>query len=47
MAEKIGAWKYIECSAKTREGIQQVFDAAARAALLRPSRKGRKRCVIQ
>lgn len=47
MAQRIGAWKYLECSAKTRDGIQHVFETAARAALLRPSRKGHKRCVMQ
>lgn len=33
MAEKIGAFKYLECSAKTKEGVRQVFETATRAAL--------------
>lgn len=33
MAEKVGAWAYIECSAKLNEGVQEVFEYATRAAL--------------
>ena len=33
MAKKIKAFEYIECSAKTREGVNEVFVAAARATL--------------
>ena len=33
LAEKINAFGYLECSAKTKEGVQEVFDTAARAAL--------------
>jgi hypothetical protein len=49
MAERIGAWKYMECSAKTRQGISELFEAAARAALLRPNKKTRSRskfCLV-
>jgi hypothetical protein len=31
---KIGAAKYLECSAKTGKGVAMVMEAAARAALL-------------
>lgn len=34
MAEQIGAYKFVECSAKTREGVDELFMVAARAALL-------------
>jgi len=36
MAERIGAVAYIECSAKTKDGVWEVFEAAARAALTKP-----------
>lgn len=45
MAEKVGADSYLECSAKTREGVREVFDAATRAALSKRNRK-RKMCTI-
>ncbi len=40
MAERVGAWSYLECSAKTREGVREVFDNATRAALQK--KKGKK-----
>lgn len=33
MAEKVGAWCYMECSSLTREGLREVFENATRAAL--------------
>ena len=33
MAEKINAFGYLECSAKTKEGVREVFETATRAAL--------------
>ncbi|XP_048252803.1 ras-like GTP-binding protein RHO isoform X1 [Haliotis rufescens] len=33
MAEKIGAFAYLECSAKTKEGVREVFETATRATL--------------
>ncbi|KAG8768166.1 GTP-binding protein Rho1 [Ceratobasidium sp. 428] len=33
MAKKIGALRYLECSAKTNEGVRDVFEHATRAAL--------------
>ena len=49
MAEKIGAYKYVECSAKENEGIQEVFKEATRAALVEKRRRRVKRhkmCTI-
>jgi len=33
MATRIGAFDYLECSARTKEGVQQVFETANRAAM--------------
>ncbi len=33
MAEKIGACKYLECSAKNNYGVNEVFEQATRAVL--------------
>lgn len=45
VAQKIGARLYLECSARTGEGVREVFQHATRAALLKPKRK-RGICVI-
>ena len=47
--KKIGALKYLECSAKTNEGVREVFEHATRAALLnrRGGRRDKKgKCLI-
>lgn len=33
LGRSIGAYRYVECSAKTRDGVQDVFQTAARAAI--------------
>ena len=43
--KKIGALKYLECSAKTNEGVREVFEHCTRAALLTRKDK-KKRCLI-
>lgn len=45
MAEKINAYGYLECSAKTKEGVREVFETATRAAL-QVKRRNRKKCII-
>ncbi|CAG8776987.1 23158_t:CDS:2, partial [Gigaspora rosea] len=35
VSKRINAYKYLECSAKTGEGVREVFEHATRAALLR------------
>ncbi|KAL1797265.1 hypothetical protein ACET3X_003871 [Alternaria dauci] len=44
--KKIGAQKYLECSAKTNEGVREVFEHATRAALLTRKEKKTKKCLI-
>ncbi|KAF7637122.1 Ras-like GTP-binding protein Rho1 [Meloidogyne graminicola] len=45
VAQQIGAYAYLECSAKFKEGVQEVFETATRAALQQKDRK-RKRCSV-
>ncbi|CAL8078519.1 unnamed protein product [Calicophoron daubneyi] len=45
MAERINAYAYLECSAKTKEGVREVFETATRAALS-TKRKGKKTCDL-
>ncbi|KAJ3060078.1 GTP-binding protein Rho1, partial [Podochytrium sp. JEL0797] len=33
VAEKIGAYRYLECSARNGEGVNEVFEHATRAAM--------------
>ena len=44
VAKRIGAKAYLECSAKFNEGVEEVFEVAAREAIKKP--KGRGACVI-
>ncbi|KAI8801045.1 GTP-binding protein rho1 [Cladochytrium replicatum] len=52
LATKIGAYKYLECSAKTGEGVNAVFEHATRAALAsrgggrRRREGGKEKCVL-
>ena len=45
VAAKIGAYKYLECSAKTNEGVREVFLEATRAALSSKKKKS-PRCNV-
>lgn len=42
MANRIGAKDYLECSALTKEGVREVFEAATKAALSRRTKARRK-----
>jgi Ras family protein A len=41
--KKIRALKYLECSAKTNEGVREIFEVAARATWHAQVRKGKRR----
>nr|CAH7761805.1 unnamed protein product [Callosobruchus chinensis] len=45
MAEKINAFAYLECSAKSKEGVREVFENATRAAL-QVKKKKKPRCAM-
>eukprot|EP01134_Creolimax_fragrantissima_P003098 CFRG3098T1 len=45
MARQITAQRYMECSAKTKEGVAEVFEAATRAALATRQKK-KKACAL-
>ncbi|XP_062521733.1 ras-related C3 botulinum toxin substrate 1-like [Corticium candelabrum] len=46
MSKKIGAVKYMECSAMTREGLKAVFDEAIHTALFPETVKRERKCVL-
>jgi len=46
VGQKIGARHYLECSAKTGEGVREVFQYATRAALLTRHPRKKKGCVV-
>ena len=45
-AREIGARKYLECSSLTGEGVDDVFEAATRAALLTFEKGERGGCCV-
>ena len=44
LAAKLGAYKYVECSALTQEGLKNVFDQAITCGMRPPKKK--KGCMI-
>jgi len=46
MKEEIGARKYLECSSLTGDGVDDVFEAATRAALLAVDKSEGAGCCI-
>lgn len=46
MATRIGAFDFIECSAKTKDGVREVFETATRAALKVKKTKGLEGCML-
>jgi len=46
MADKIGAYGYMECSARTKDGVREVFELATKAALQARKRKPKTKCEV-
>jgi Ras family protein A len=46
MSEKISAWAFLECSAKTKDGVREVFETATRAALQTKKKRRGKKCLV-
>lgn len=47
VAGKIGSKHYLECSARTGEGVREVFETATRASLVtKEKKKERRKCVV-
>lgn len=48
LKEELKAYKYVECSARTQEGLKQVFDEAIRCVLIKQSSAVNKqrKCMI-
>jgi Ras family protein A len=44
LAHKIGAYRYLECSSLTGEGVKDVFETGAVASLLEPKKGEAERC---
>eukprot|EP01086_Lenisia_limosa_P012449 TRINITY_DN40788_c0_g1_i1.p1 TRINITY_DN40788_c0_g1~~TRINITY_DN40788_c0_g1_i1.p1 ORF type:complete len:186 (-),score=56.55 TRINITY_DN40788_c0_g1_i1:60-617(-) len=46
MAKRISAVDYKECSARTRDGLKEVFDHAVKAVLFKEEAPKKKKCVL-
>ncbi|KAK2160667.1 hypothetical protein LSH36_128g04010 [Paralvinella palmiformis] len=46
LATKIGAHAYLECSAKTRDGVEFILETAARAALSEKRKRPNTKCRL-
>ena len=46
VAESIGAVKYLECSAKSKEGVREVFDTATHFSLMKKNKGPKNPCIF-
>lgn len=46
MTNRINAFGYLECSAKTKDGVRDVFEMATRAALQVRKRGKKNKCTV-
>lgn len=46
MAARIGAYAYLECSAKSKDGVREVFETATKAALSTKKTKRKNLCDL-
>ena len=46
MAKTLKADAYLECSARTREGLKAVFDRAIALSLKGPKKNKKKKCYV-
>ena len=46
MAKQINAVAYLECSAKNKDGVREVFETATRAALNMKKKSKRRHCLL-
>ena len=46
LALKIKAFAYLECSAKTREGVVEIFENAARASMSSRKKVHQRKCRL-
>lgn len=47
LAEKVGAYAYVECSALTQAGVKNVFDQVAYCILQESKAHKKKQCILQ
>jgi GTPase SAR1 family protein len=46
VAQKIGAYRYLECSARNNDGVREVFEHATRAALAKKVAVKKQKCLL-